>query len=60
MSPFEDFDLDILKIQNLGGINPLEDDTGGGSNQSSVPTSLPPTVWEGIATMVSKGRTCLH
>ena len=58
MSPFDDFDLDLMKIQNIGGIAPLDDDTGGGSsNQSSVSTSLPTPIWEQIAGMVSKGTT---
>jgi len=42
MSPFEDFDLDLLKIQNMGGITPLDasedgnpSSSGSGSSSSS-------------------------
>lgn len=61
MSPFEDFDLDLLKIQNMGGITPLNDDTGGGgSGMGSVSTSLPTPVWDEIATMVSRATNCVN
>ena len=58
MSPFDDFDLDLMKIQNIGGIAPLDDDTGGGSsNQTCSTYTISTPIWEQITGMVSKGTT---
>jgi len=58
MSPFDDFDLDLLKIQNTGGVNPLDDDTGGGSGNSSVFPSFTPEIGEAVTTMFKTLGKC--
>ena len=44
MSPFEDFDLDILKLQPLGGISPLDASDGNFDPGGSGGILPPPTV----------------
>ena len=45
MSPFEDFDLDLLKIQNVGGIDPLDSSDWGDPSGIPLPTpSFPPSI----------------
>lgn len=57
MSPFEDFDIDLLKIQNIEGAAPLDVDTSGSSNQTCSTYTMSTPIWEQITGMLSKGTT---
>lgn len=54
MSPFEDFDLDLLKIGDTSGASPLDVDTSGSGN-----TTESSELCSTFATFLSRGTSCL-